>query len=162
MKIAKQKGVAAVEFTILLPILLLLVIATAEFGRAIYQYSNLTRIVRDAGRYLSATAIQGTSGLDSSFSGGCSGTDCDDNCNDCVTQTKDLVIYGLIGGSIPLLNGLNAGDITVSGDPDTQIVTISVVYDWQPLFGEQINGFGFGDGIRLGFDFNVSYSLRAI
>ena len=50
---AAQRGVAIVEFALILPFLLLLTFITTEFGRAIYQYNTLTKSVRDAARYLS-------------------------------------------------------------------------------------------------------------
>lgn len=158
----KQRGVAAVEFTIMLPMLLLMVLVTAELGRALYQYSELTRLVRGASRYLSITAIPDTSGtLDSSFDGGCT-DDSDCVCLGCISDTKDILVYGQVGGSVPLLHGLSKDDITISGDSITTRVTISVDYDWQPIFGDRMSGFGFGEGIDLGFNFNVSYTMRAL
>ncbi len=49
----RQKGVALVEFALILPFLLLLSIMAIEFGRAIWEYNILTKSVRDAARYLS-------------------------------------------------------------------------------------------------------------
>ncbi|WP_179400626.1 TadE/TadG family type IV pilus assembly protein [Burkholderia guangdongensis] len=48
-----MRGVAAVEFALVLIPLVLLVTGVAEFGRAIYQYETLTKATRDAARYLS-------------------------------------------------------------------------------------------------------------
>ena len=48
-----QKGVAAVEFALVLPLLLILTFITTEFGRALYQYNTLAKSVRDAARYMS-------------------------------------------------------------------------------------------------------------
>lgn len=48
-----QKGVAIVEFALVLPLLLLLTFMTTELGRAIYQYNILTKAARDGARYLS-------------------------------------------------------------------------------------------------------------
>src|SRR4051812_5959913 len=48
-----QKGVALVEFALILPFLLLLSITAIELGRAIWEYNILTKSVRDAARYLS-------------------------------------------------------------------------------------------------------------
>lgn len=47
----QQKGVAAVEFAILLPLLLLIVFGITEFGRALYAYNTLVKATRDAARY---------------------------------------------------------------------------------------------------------------
>jgi len=49
----RQRGVAAVEFGIMLVPLLLMACGVAEFGRAIYQYDTLTKATRTAARYLS-------------------------------------------------------------------------------------------------------------
>jgi len=48
-----QRGVAIIEFALILPLLLLLSFITFEFGRALYQYNVLVKSARDAVRYLS-------------------------------------------------------------------------------------------------------------
>lgn len=48
-----QRGVAAVEFALLLTPLILMVFGTTELGRAIYSYNTLDKTVRDAARHLS-------------------------------------------------------------------------------------------------------------
>jgi Flp pilus assembly protein TadG len=48
-----QRGVAAVEFGIMLVPLVLMACGVAEFGRAVYQYDTLTKATRTAARYLS-------------------------------------------------------------------------------------------------------------
>lgn len=50
---SRQHGVAAVEFGLLLPLLILMIFGTTELGRAIYSYNTLDKTVRDAGRHLS-------------------------------------------------------------------------------------------------------------
>lgn len=52
MKPGKQRGVAAVEFALVLPILLIAVFGITELGRALYQYNALVKATRDAVRYL--------------------------------------------------------------------------------------------------------------
>lgn len=47
-----QRGVAAVEFAILLPLLLLIVFGITEFGRALYSYNTIVKGTRDAARYV--------------------------------------------------------------------------------------------------------------
>lgn len=50
---ANQRGVALIEFALVLPLLLILTFITTEYGRALYQYNTLAKSVRDAARYLS-------------------------------------------------------------------------------------------------------------
>jgi Flp pilus assembly protein TadG len=49
----RPRGVAAVEFALLLPVLLAMIFGTTELGRAIYTYNTLDKAVRDAARHLS-------------------------------------------------------------------------------------------------------------
>jgi len=55
-KLRYEKGAAAVEFAILLPLLVVLAFGITEYGRAMYQYDTLTKSVRSASRYLSQYA----------------------------------------------------------------------------------------------------------
>ncbi|KAB0662250.1 pilus assembly protein [Burkholderia sp. AU33545] len=50
---SRMRGVAAVEFALVLMPMIVLATGVAEFGRAIYQYETLTKATRDAARYLS-------------------------------------------------------------------------------------------------------------
>ena len=50
---SRQRGVALIEFALILPFLLLLSFITFEFGRALYQYNVLVKSARDSARYLS-------------------------------------------------------------------------------------------------------------
>jgi len=50
---AAMRGVAAVEFALLLVPMVLLAFGAAEFGRALYQYNTLAKAARDAARLLS-------------------------------------------------------------------------------------------------------------
>ncbi|MES2500739.1 MAG: TadE/TadG family type IV pilus assembly protein [Pseudomonadota bacterium] len=50
----KQGGLAAIEFVLLLPLLLLIGWVSVDFGRLIFQYDALTKTTRDAARYLAA------------------------------------------------------------------------------------------------------------
>lgn len=52
----RQRGVAAVEFGILIIPLTLMLFGLTEYGRAIYQYNTLVKATRDATRYLSTLA----------------------------------------------------------------------------------------------------------
>lgn len=75
-----QRGVAIVEFALILPFLLILTFITTEFGRAIWEYNTLTKSVRDASRYL-ATQPPGEK----------------------ITQARNLMVYGNLAGNAPTL-----------------------------------------------------------
>lgn len=47
----KEEGSAAVEAAIVLPVLLLFVIGSVEFGRALWMYHTMLLAVEEAGRY---------------------------------------------------------------------------------------------------------------
>jgi hypothetical protein len=62
----RHRGLAIVEFVIVLPILLLMLFAVAELGRALFQYNTLTKAVRDSARYFSVNTTD-TAGAISLF-----------------------------------------------------------------------------------------------
>ncbi|MBL4823269.1 MAG: pilus assembly protein [Colwellia sp.] len=145
--IKKQKGLAAIEFTMVLPFLLLLIFASAEFGRLMFQYNALNKTVRDASRYLSANAKPGDTNII--------------NIKDAVTaQVKSLIKYGQSASTTLLLPNLNDDDIslTISGD----FITITVTYDWQPIFSDTFTTFGLGNDIDLSFPLVSTYTMRAL
>ncbi len=53
MSIIKQQGSSTVEFAIVLPLLLLLVVMVSEFGIMFYRLNAVTKSVQIAARYLS-------------------------------------------------------------------------------------------------------------
>lgn len=90
----KMRGVAAVEFGIVLIPLVLLVTGVAEFGYAIYQYEALTKATRDAARYLSEFSPS-----DISYP---------------VTQAQCLAVYGTTDCSGPaLVSGLKTSMVVI-------------------------------------------------
>jgi len=116
---AKQKGLAAIEFTMVLPFLLLFIFASAEFGRLMFQYNALNKTIRDASRYLTANAKPGDTDII--------------NIKDSVaSNVKKLIRYGQSASTTLLLPNLTDDDISfiVNGD----FITITVTYDWQPIF----------------------------
>lgn len=116
----RQRGVALVELALMMPLLLMLTLVVTELGRAMYQYSLLTRSVRDAVRYASVQAI-GTR----------------------AAETQNLVVYGTTTAgtnSQPLVSGLTLANVStpayawVGTDPVINTVTVSVTgYCFQPM-----------------------------
>jgi Flp pilus assembly protein TadG len=125
-----QKGVALVEFALILPFLLLLSITAVELGRAIWEYNTLTKAVRDAARYLSIQT-PGTK----------------------ITQARNLMVYGNMGGTgNPLAIGLSLSNVpdpgccswqTAGAAPVINTVTVRISgYTFRPMFAS-VFGVGF-------------------
>ncbi len=112
VKIAQRecKGIATVEFAICAPLLLLLMLATAELGRLVYQYNTLTKAVRDGVRFAVNEAAVGTTRIV--------------NITPLVrTQTRNLVVSGNINGAgAPLLPGLSAENVSVTNDANGFVI----------------------------------------
>lgn len=142
-----QKGVAIVEFALVLPFLIILSMLTFELGRALYQYNTIVKSVRDAVRYLSvqdptiATSDPGK-----------------------VTIAKNLIVYGNPAGTgNPLAYGLTIPQVsnpiwqTAGGGlnpPLINTVTIGVkgcatsaapCYKFTPIFSTMFGGLAIGD-----------------
>jgi len=144
-----SRGLAIVEFVIVLPICLMLMIGTAEFGRAFLQYNTLTKSVRQGARFVASQALSGSTGT-ISISGGLA------------TQTQNFVVYGNINGTgSPLLPSLSSGDVSVT-DAGGGNVTVSAVYSYNPIFAF-IPRFSFGGSINTtGYSLQAAVTMRAL
>lgn len=138
-----------VEFAIVLPLLLLLILGVAELGRAFMQYNILTKTVRDGARHLAQYAPFGSSGTL--------------NINaQLELETKNLVVYGnSLGLDSPLLADFSTGQVTVL-DAGSENVRVDASYPYQPLYGPALTTFGFGSSIPVGFTMQASVTMKAI
>ena len=141
----KEQGFAAIELTIILPFLLLIIFATSEFGRLLYQYNALNKTVRNASRYLAGNAKLGT-GVYEIRPG-------------VATKVTTYIKYGGPGSVTPLLPNLTSStiDLSLSGE----FVTISVSYPWQPLVSDMFTSFGLGNDIDMILPLVSTYTMRA-
>ena len=134
-----QQGLAAVEFAIVLPLILLMALAITELGRGLYQYNTLSKAVHDGARYLSDRAVNNLGVVDI--------TDYK------AAQTRSLVMCGTLAGGCEgdelLKNFSSRGSVTVT--PETIIMTdgetadfikVSATYTFDPLF-EGLSALGY-------------------
>ena len=116
-----EQGVQLVELAIVLPILILLFGAVAEFGRYFYEYTTVAKGARAGARYLASKSATSTT-------------------NDWEAFAKNIVVYGNTAGTgDPILPGLSVANVDVqyeggtAGVPD--IVKVSIInYQHEPLF----------------------------
>ncbi|MBY5992034.1 TadE/TadG family type IV pilus assembly protein [Ferrimonas balearica] len=143
----RQRGVAAVEATIALPVLFLIFYAVTEFGRMLYQYQQLNTLARNASRHVisyTSTNSNGDIGVSANVA----------------SQARNLAVTGQLTGGTPLLRGLTTADVQISVLSDS-VATVTLSYDWTPLFGEAIPGF-FGDSIDLSWNLVATATMRPL
>lgn len=145
----RQDGVAAVELTIALPVLLLLIVGVTELGRALVRYNALTKTVHDGARYAAAYALLGTTGMvniDAQL----------------LNEVRNVVVYGnKSGAGTAVLAGLQPAQVQVV-DVGGDEVRVDVAYPYQPLFGAVLPDFGLGSSPQMSFVMQASVSMRAL
>ena len=110
-----EAGTQLAELAVVLPMLLVLFGATAEFGRFFYTYNTLAKSTRAGARYLTA-----------------SNKATDD-------MAKSLVVNGTMeDGVSPILTGLSTGNVNITREGPTccpQTVTVEISgYQYEPIF----------------------------
>lgn len=119
----KSKGIAAVEFLIVLPVLLFVFTAIIEFGTAFVRYNTLSKSVQNAARY-SVVDVYGS---------------VNSNAIADINSIKNMVVYGRKssvnqeGTSYsPILSTLTTNDVTVIVSGNYVVVTAN--YNYSPIF----------------------------
>ena len=116
-----EHGVQLVELAIVLPILVLLFGAVAEFGRYFYEYTTVAKGARTGARYLISKSATSTK-------------------TDYETNAKNIVVYGNTAGTgDPILPGLSAANVDIQYQGGTasvpETVKVSIInYQHTPLF----------------------------
>jgi Flp pilus assembly protein TadG len=153
----RQRGLAMVEFAISVPVILLLMFGSFEFGHLMTAYSTLNDGVRNAARFVAGAALQNTA--DTMATGA--------NWTNLQTQGTNLAIYGNIAGTgSPILEKLDDAQtttITVSEDTVARTITVAVDYPYVPLFGSAIPTFmGMGGSLSTAYHLTISTTMRAL
>jgi Flp pilus assembly protein TadG len=147
---SRSRGLAAVEFVILAPFMLFLMVAGAELGRAFVQYQTLSYLVRHSARYVSENAISGTTGVVSISA-------------QTLARARNLAVYGNIQGTghprLPLYQGSQV-QVVDAGDDN---IRVTATYPYQPMIGPVLPRFGVGQGSGPGtFNMQIAVTMRAI
>jgi len=136
----QQHGAAAIEFALLLVILLMFVAGVVEFGRAFWYYDALTKATRDGARYLSNTRVSALVAIDTttkdkakqmvvdaaslaqvpSFAASDVAVICEPNCDAPVYVTVAINAYPMtIGGWIPIFLPIGSTTWNATLSPST-------------------------------------------
>lgn len=146
----RQRGVATVEFVICAPLLLLLLLATAEIGRAFVHYATLSYSVRHSARYVSEHAINGTTGVVTLST-------------TTINQARNLAVYGNILGTGPRkLPNYQVGQVQVT-DAGGDNIRVVATYPYQPMLGPFLPIVVYGSGpTPFNFSMQIAVTMRAI
>jgi Flp pilus assembly protein TadG len=143
----RQRGLAIIEMVIVLPVVLLLMLMVAEFGRVFYQYGTLNKAVRDGARYAAGTAVFGSTGtvqLNAAI----------------ISETQSLVTTGAVNGTSSLLPGLTAADVTLTTAGPGNI-QVTATYAFRPIF-DVLPGFGAAGERSLAFTLTASNVMKVL
>ena len=149
----RQQGLALVEFTLVLPLLLLLLLSLGEFGRMLYQYNVLLQASRDADRFVASKAWNSTLGAISLS-------------NTLLTQTKNVAVYGVPANTgTAVVSGLTTANVSFAA-VGADHVRVTITYNFCPVIGSgncggAIPGF-FGSQIALSIPLVATTVMRAL
>ena len=138
-----ERGTQLVELAIVLPVLLTLFAATAEFGRFFYTYQTLAKSTRASARFLTTRAVEGPAAD---------------------TAATNLAVYGTTDGTgEPLVAGLGPEHVTITREGGVGInythVRVQIDgFQYQPLF--DLGGFVGDKTFTLKIDISPSTTMR--
>lgn len=136
---SRQWGLAVVESAVILPLVLFMMLAVAEIGRAVGQYNTLTKAVRDGVRAVTdnPTDLVGKPQLSAAQ----------------VTRARNMVVFGNPAGTGPtVLPGLATNQVAVTVDAAAPYyIRVTANYTFVPVLAPLPTfGLGNGNGITLG------------
>jgi hypothetical protein len=140
-------GVAAVEFVVAVPLLIFVLLAIAELGRAFVQYDTLSYNIRNSARFVSENAIDGATGVV--------------DVSGVAAAAQRLAVYGTAGGGgQPVLPGFAVGHVRVL-NAGNDFIEVSAAYPYQPLIGTALPMFRGGPEPTV-FTMRIAVIMRAI
>ena len=150
---SRQRGAVLAEMALVTPILLVLLLVTADLSRAFIEHNTLTKAVRNGARFVAGQAFQGTTGVINVTT-------------TLVDETRNLVVYGTTtppGGAATVLPGFTLTNVTVAQVAGTDDIVVSATYALGGLFGPllPISFYG-GTDISTARTLNASVTMRAL
>jgi len=119
---SRSRGAVLLETVFVLPLLLALMLATAEFGHAFWQYSTLTKSLRDGARFAATQGVLGSTGVVVIT-------------NELQNNVSNVVVYGNTAGSgAPVLEGFTTSAVSLEAPGDGDVI-VRASYAYPALFG---------------------------
>jgi Flp pilus assembly protein TadG len=131
------------------PILLFVMLATAEVTRVFVEHNTLTKAVRDGARYVAANAYQGTTGIVSVGAA-------------LAAETSNLVVYGnTAGAGAPVLTGFTTADVTVAyvGANNVEVTASHAI---SGILGPILRTFYAGPDVGMVHNLQATITMRAL
>lgn len=116
----QEKGSSTVEFALMLPLLLFLIVMVSELGAMFYQLNAVTKAAQITARYLSDVSV------DNNYTGAD------------LTLAQARAIYGNSGNTTPVVPGLAPANIVATDLGDH--VRVVVTYDANMFLGNTLDG----------------------
>jgi Flp pilus assembly protein TadG len=132
MTLKKQKGVAAVEFALLIPLLLLIVVGVAQFGWLYGNYVMVANAASAGARYFASQR-----GTTSPYSA----TQTQVQTSAALLNTANLSIATAVNGTACTSDsGCATGLTSAGGTSAVGTASVTVTYSFSPLFKGQLSG----------------------
>lgn len=145
----KQRGAVLAEMALVTPVLVFLMLATAEVARVFIEHNTLTKAVRAAARHVASNAYQGTTGVVNIGAA-------------LRAEAQNLAVYGDIGGGgTPVLPGLDPADITVTYI-GTDNIEITATHDVSGMLGPVLRSFTGGSDTSMVFTLEATVTMKAL
>ncbi len=145
----RQRGAILAETAVVLPLLIFLVVLTAEVTNAFVDHNTLTKAVRNGARHVASHAVLGTTGvvlLQPQL----------------ITEAQNLVVYGSIsGGGTAIISGLAIGDVQVQ-DLGGDNIAVIASHSYSGILGPILPSFGFGADSSLTHTLSATVTMRAL
>jgi len=148
--LARNRGAVIVEMVVVTPLLLFVLLATAEISRAFVDHNTLTKAVRSGARYVARpeNSTPGTTGIVSITAA-------------VRAEARNLVVYGNIAGvGTPVLPGFTTGDVVVA-DAGGNNIQVSANFANSGILGPILPNF-FGPDINLLHNLQATVTMRAL
>lgn len=148
-KTIRQRGAVLVEMALVTPILLFLILATAEVTRAFVDHNTLTKAARNGVRHLASNGLLGTTGVVTLSAA-------------LQAEAASLVVFGNTAGSgTPVLPGLTTGDIAITniGGNNIRLVASHTI---SGLLGPVLRSFSGGSDINMVYTLEATVTMRAL